>query len=362
MIDRARFAFALILLISVASCAVEPVAPAAVVYPGKSWERIEEPAALGWSPQRLDELRERLSRTRALGMFVVYGGRELFEYGDVRKPNASASMRKSMLSELYGIYAASGKIRLDATLAELGIDDLGGLSAQEKEATVRDLLTARSGVYHPAANTGDDLDQAPPRNSQKHGTYFLYNNWDFNALGTIFEKQTGQDLYDAFEHDLARPLGMEDFRRSEQKKSGNLRLSMHPAYPFQLSARDYARFGYLMLRGGDWSGRQLVPRDWVKQTTGEVTPVAQMHPAKHLKGPLGYGYLWWVWDAPWAKGAYQGAFTARGLGGQFITVLPALDIVVAFDTPRGGGTVGLPEYLGLLDALVAAHCLETPCR
>jgi CubicO group peptidase (beta-lactamase class C family) len=283
----------------------------------------------------------------------------IFEYGDVRKPGDVNSVRKSLLSTLFGNYVAAGKIKLDATLAELEIDDLGGLSAQEKQATVRDLLEARSGVFHPPANGGDDSDKAPPRGSRARGTYFLYNNWDFNALGTIFEQQTGRNLYDAFESDLARPLGMEDFERRSQKKSGDLRRSMHPAYHFHISTRDLARVGYLMLRQGRWAGQQIVPREWVNQSTRIATPVAQMNTKSHRRGPLGYGYLWWVWDKPWAVGAFAGAFTAHGMGGQHLSVLPALDLVVAHETPAETGTH--QEFWALLETLARARCSTTPC-
>ena len=74
------------------------------------------------------------------------------------------------------------------------------------EATIADLLGARSGVYHEASNSGDNLADAPPRGSQKHGTYFLYSNWDFNALGTIFEQFTGGSIYDALQRELVETL------------------------------------------------------------------------------------------------------------------------------------------------------------
>jgi CubicO group peptidase (beta-lactamase class C family) len=223
-------------------------------------------------------------------------------------------------------------------------------------------LRARSGVYHPASNPGDDTASAPPRDSQEHGTYFLYNNWDFNALGTIFEQQTGLDIYDAFQHDIAEPVQMEDFRRSEQHKEHNDRLSVHPAYHFHVSSSDLARVGYLMLRGGTWNGKQLVPADWVKEITHISTPVLDMHPDRLRTGPVGYGYLWWPWDSPWAKGSYKGAYTGQGLGGQFITVLPALDLVVALETPhRSTPRFKLSDYLKLLDILVSARCSSTPC-
>jgi CubicO group peptidase (beta-lactamase class C family) len=252
---------------------------------------------------------------------------------------------------------ANGTVRLDRTLAQIGIDDIGGLTDAEKEATVGDLLGARSGVYHPASNPGDNLADAPPRGSQRHGTYYLYSNWDFNALGTIFEKETGRNIYDALQTDLAQPLGMQDFDRSLHQRTGDTTRSVHRAYHMHLSTRDMARLGYLMLREGSWAGRQLVPRDWVRRSTRAVTPVAEMNPAGLREGPFGYGYLWWVWDGKWAEGPYRGAYTGLGAVGQQIAVLPALDLVVVHKTAPGqGGGVSHPQFLRVLDTLVRAHC------
>jgi len=205
------------------------VAVARGVYPIPSWTSVESPEAGGWSLAGLDSVRAKLSTLSTTGFMAVVGGRVLMEYGDVRAVSYLASVRKSVLSMLFGIAVANGSINLDRTLADLGIDDVGGLTAVEKEATVRDLLSARSGVYHPASNAGDDLASAPPRGSQRRGTYYLYSNWDFNALGTIFEKATGRDIYDALEQDLARPLDMEDFDRAVQRKSGDTTRSIHRA-------------------------------------------------------------------------------------------------------------------------------------
>ena len=129
-----------------------------------------------------------------------------------------------------------------------------GCCRQELEATVEHLITARSGVYHPASNSGDSTASAPPRGSQRPGTYYLYNNWDFNAAGAVFEKLTGKDIYDALETDLAKPIGMQDFDRSKQQKSGDAKRSQHMAYHMWLSTRDMARIGLLMLRGGRVAG------------------------------------------------------------------------------------------------------------
>ena len=334
---------------------------ATAVYPGASWERITNPDSAGWASKDLDSARARLSRLATTGFMAVVDGRVLVEYGDVRSLSYLASARKSVLSMLFGTYVAKGTVRLDKSLAQIGIDDIGGLTPQEREATIRDLLTARSGIYHVASNPGDDLASAPPRGSQRHGTYQLYSNWDFNALGTVFERETGRNIYDALESDLARPIGMEDFDRAAQRKMGDTTRSVHLAYHMFLSTRDMARLGYLMLREGNWKGRQLVPRDWVALTTKPTTPVTEMHPNYHRVGPFGYGYLWWVWDGAAATGPFRGAYTAQGAIGQYITVLPAVNLVIAHKTrPDAGKNTPLVEYLGVVDVVLRARCHARP--
>ncbi|MBI4421583.1 MAG: serine hydrolase [Gemmatimonadetes bacterium] len=338
-----------------APAAAPTAAASAYVYPGATWEFIADPESVGWSRAGLDSVRAKLSTMPSTGFIAVVGGRVLMEYGDVRAISYLASVRKSLLSMLMGNYVERGQIKLEQTLAQLGIDDVGGLTEQEKEATVFDLLVARSGVYHPASNSGDDLASAPPRGSQRHGTYYLYSNWDFNALGAIFELTTGRHIYDALETDLARPIGMEDFDRANQRKSGDTTRSHYLAYHMFLSTRDMARVGYLMLRGGSWAGRQIVPRDWVRKSTGAFTRVQEMNPERRRSGPFGYGYLWWVWDGPHATGPYAGAFTGLGAVGQHITVLPKVDLVVAHKTRPGGQSVSHAQFVELLDLLLRAR-------
>jgi N-acyl-D-aspartate/D-glutamate deacylase/CubicO group peptidase (beta-lactamase class C family) len=339
-----------------------PTSTATAVFPGTEWERIASPEAVGFSKSRLDAAVAK-ARTLATTSFVaVVGGRILADYGDTTHLSYIASVRKSVLAMLMGNYVASGQVRLTRTLKELKITDHGGLSDQETEATIADLLAARSGVYHEASYSGDDLASAPPRNSQKHGTYYLYSNWDFNALGTIFEQETGRNIYDALESDLVRPIGMQDFRRDLQQKEGDLTKSVHAAYPMWFSTRDMARIGYLMLREGNWAGKQIVPRDWARRIVSVITPVTEMNPPNRREGPFGYGYLWWVFDGERATGPYEGAYQGNGAGGQYITVVPKLDLVVAHKTDFRDGKprVTTQEYLSLLDAIIGAHC-RTGC-
>jgi CubicO group peptidase (beta-lactamase class C family) len=332
------------------------------VFPAAEWQRIADPKTAGYCSDKLDLATARVKELGTTAMMAVVGGRELWSYGDLQTISYLASVRKSILAMMYGKYVASGQIKLEKTLADLGIDDHQALVPAEKEATVADLLAARSGVYHPAANAactgcGGTMGDPPgPRGSTKHGTYFLYNNWDFNALGTIFEQETKQDLYDAFERDLARPLGLQDFDRSTHKKSGDGNASRHLAYHFNLSTRDMARIGYVMLRDGQWAGKTIVPRDWAKRIVTPVTRLPDMHPASLTKGPFGYGFLWWIWDGSFNQGPYAGAYTGSGAVGQFITVLPALDMVVAHKTRPGGRSVSSSQYIGVIDAIIAARC------
>jgi CubicO group peptidase (beta-lactamase class C family) len=324
------------------------------IYPGKTWMKVA-PESVGFASTGLAAVRARLASTPSTGLIAVVGGRVIFEYGDTDTVSYVASVRKSILSMLYGIHVKRGEIDLDATLASLGIDDRGSLTDAERQARVRDLLTARSGVFHPAANEGDDLPRAPTRGSQLPGKYFLYNNWDFNALGTIFEQSTRQSIFDAFQRDIATPVGLEEFRREDHRRGGDSSKSIHLAYHFRLSVRDMARIGYLMLRNGRWGEREIIPAQWVRESTRAITPVTDMNPPERRNDPWGYGYLWWVWDGANTPSTYRGAYMAGGAGGQYIAVVPTLDLVVAHKTVAGDGVdVSVGRFLSILDLIVAA--------
>ena len=311
-------------------------APGAV-FPSAEWARIDTPQSVGSSTIRLDALRATLRGGQTTGMLVVVRGRVLFEYGNTAEVSYVASARKSIVSMLYGKYVTNGTIPLRKSLRALRIDDNGGLLPSELEATVGDLLAARSGVYHPAANLGDASDRAPARGSVKHGTYFLYNNWDFNALGAILERETGRSIYDLFSSDIAAPIGLQDWSSTPGAYADLVRndtgLSRFPAHHFVVSTRDMARLGYLMLRQGRWNGRQVIPVAWVKRSTSLVTPASEVARTSPFIPGLGYGYLWWICDSPQYRGTpLEGAYSASGAFGQYITVIPRLDMVVSHKT------------------------------
>jgi len=313
----------------------------ASVFPQKQWQAIERPESAGFSSKRLDALRAWMASLDTTAMMVVAGGKTLFTYGDVTHVSYLASGRKSVLSLLYGKYVENGTITLERKLSELQFTDVGGLLPRELDATVQHLLTARSGIYHAPSNGGDDTANAPARGTVTPGERFVYNNWDFNAAGAVFERLTGRDIYDALDSDVARPIGMEDFDRARQRKSGNATVSQYPAYHVWLSTRDMARVGLLVLREGTWGDRQVIPREWVRRATSLVTPHRDTNAAFPDSPPSvdrwGYGYLFWVWDADNPSDLLKGAYTAWGVGGQYITVVPRLDMVIAHKTDTGFG-------------------------
>jgi CubicO group peptidase (beta-lactamase class C family) len=272
------------------------------------------------------------NKTNTTGLMVIRHGKATYKYGDTIEASYIASCRKSVLAMLYGKYVESGIIDLNMTIGELAIDDIQGLNTAEKKATILNLITSKSGIYHPASNGGDDSADAPERGSQVPGEYHLYNNWDFNAAGAIFEKLTGKSIIDALETDLAIPLGMEDFKKEDQKMLGDRKKSKHLAYHMWFSTRDMARLGYLMLREGNWNGQQIISKNWVNEMIRIHTPREQMHPNKMRDGDVSYGYMWWIFDNPKLGNLYDGAYTAAGYFGQFITVIPRLDLVIAHKT------------------------------
>lgn len=286
-----------------------------------------------------------LEATAPTALLVMRDGKIVASHGDPARKISVASVRKSLLGALYGIAVAEGRIRLDATLDDLGIDDVApALTQEEKRATVADLLSARSGIYHVAGyETGEQRRKRPERGSHPPGSFWYYNNWDFNALGTIYRQQTGEDIFASFEKRIARPIGMRDFTVQDGRYVGNAR-SRHQAYVFSLTCRDMLRFGEMVLAGGIWQGRQIVPASWLADslTARSQTP----------RGRLGYGYLWWVLD-PAVFG--PGAGFAAGFGGQYIAVLPRQKLVLAQTVEhRPAKRGGTRRLVGLLQEFAAA--------
>jgi hypothetical protein len=280
--------------------------------------RVVDPGALAQAHAFL------VHETRFDAFVALHEGRQLMAWGEADLPINTHSVRKSLLSALYGIAIAKGYLRLDQTLAELGIDDaVVPLTAAEKQATVRDLLMSRSGIYLEAAGEVQAMkDGRPRRGSHRHGEHFYYNNWDFNVLGVIFEQRTGLSIGQALYEWIARPTGMTTFK-PEHVIYEQARHSQHRQFVIFMSAADLARFGMLYADGGRWRGQPIIPAAWVEESTRAWSEAPDQPPFDH------YGYLWWI-DSD------AGTAWADGWGGQFLLVDPhrRLALVSRNDTGR----------------------------
>jgi CubicO group peptidase (beta-lactamase class C family) len=294
------------------------------LFPGVEWQQ-GDAVTDGWSADLLNEAETWSRQIGTTALVVVHHSRIVVQWGDVAAKTQLASVRKSLLSALLGNAIERGDINLKQTLAELGIDDNEpSLSAEEKAATVRDLIEARSGVYHAALyETKSMAAQRPPRGSHAPGTFWYYNNWDFNTLGAIYEHAARHSIFDALANEIARPIGMQDYLPSDGKYVTGA-ASVYPAYPIDMSARELARFVLLYLHKGKWQDRQVVPAHWVEESTQSYSAA-------------GYGYLWWIGFnnsiAP-AVTLPAGTFAALGYGGQYAFAIPAFDLVVVHRAAR----------------------------
>jgi CubicO group peptidase (beta-lactamase class C family) len=280
----------------------------------------------------------------------------VYTAGRQDEPLPIHSIRKSIISALFGQLIGDGSVRLDNTLAELGIDDSPQLTPIEKSATLEDVLTSSSGVYLPLEfETSYDVFNNmptpwPDRESSLPGARFHYSNWNFNVLGDIYQRACGTALFTAVDRLLAQPLGFRDWDPLAHGRLhyGSDLLGATPRYPnyaIALSPRDLAQFGQLYCAGGRWECQQIIPAEWVSRSTGPVVATGLPDPFGH------YGYLWWARDDKAKSPLPSGSFSALGLGGQILAVVPShgLVIVALCDNKNGGNA-----QMAIPDAVVSA--------
>lgn len=290
------------------------------LYPQQVWQKITNLEQVGWSTMQLDEAKATADSIGSDAVLIIYKGAILKAWGEIERKFMCHSMRKSILSAVIGLHVDDGKINLNQTLSKIGIDDsVNPLTEQEKSATIEHLLASRSGIYLPAAYEWPT--RKPRRGKFKPGENWFYpNNWDYNALLSIYEKLTGEKLFEDFYNSLAVPLSMQDYEVSDGYYHYEKNKSVHPAYPFRMSARDLARLGLLFLRNGRWEDKQIISTSWITKST---SPISQTY----AKGE-GYGLLWWV-DKKNFKYDY---YSAEGTGGHGLIVIPDLELVIIHRT------------------------------
>jgi CubicO group peptidase (beta-lactamase class C family) len=150
------------------------------------------------------------------------------------------------------------------------------------------------------------------------------SSWDYSDpaiahLALAFVHLAGEEMHEYLEQRLFQPIGIENLSWDVQGGSGFIGPHTNAHTGVHVSAREMARFGYLMLQGGKWDGQQLVPEWWIRLATRSSQ---DMYPR--------YGYTWWVNanGASWPSLPHD-IFYSWGYRSNLCYVVPSLDLVVA---------------------------------
>ena len=237
------------------------------------------------------------------------------------------SVTKSVVGTLTGIAIAEGKLSgIDATVGSyLGTPYV--LDAGDRNVTVRQMLTMTAG-YQWNENSGDDYNQWILSGdhvqflldrSQNAGTAFLYNSALSNLLGVVLQKAGAEPLPQYAQRKLFGPLGITSVEW--EALEGDM---VNAGSGIRMTAEDLLRFGQLVLQRGQSGSTRIVNESWLADAT---TPGFTWRNDYGMQRSTTYGYLWWVADAPATPAAF-----AWGYGGQFIYIVPSLDLVVVATT------------------------------
>jgi len=228
------------------------------------------------------------------------------------------SCTKSITSLLIGIAIEMGYIdNLNQTIYEFFEDYWKpSYDDRKKNITILHLLTMTSGF----PTGGYSTDQSYIEESLDEpllfdpGTNSYYSNTGCFLLSAIINITTGMKASEFAREYLFEPIGIsqEDWFWWEDYQE-----TTNGAYGLHISPRAVAKIGILCLNNGSWNSTQVVPEEWIFEST---TPYNEVN-------GYGYGYLWWVNPVYYLAGGYNG---------QWITVIPENNIVVIF-------TADIPE-------------------
>jgi CubicO group peptidase (beta-lactamase class C family) len=144
------------------------------------------------------------------------------------------------------------------------------------------------------------------------GTVFNYSSGTSELLAYIFQKETGQDIEKYGEKYLFTPLGMKHYWKRSPMGVVDTEGGLF------LNSPDLAKIGYLYLHDGMWDGKQIVSKDWVRQS---VTPFIDAEEG------MKYGFKWWLLPQKDGTGF---VWMALGFGGQRLMVFPEKDLLAVF--------------------------------
>ncbi len=286
------------------------------------------------------------------GGMVSIGAQTVFEayasgYNAERKHDIR-SATKSITALLVGDLVADGKLKSVKTrLSKLLPDEFAHMEKKDprRDITIEDALTMRTGLachdWVPASLGHEDKmyktrDWAAFLLSQpmayERGEHFSYCTGGVVLLGRVIEKLSGKPVPEFAEERLFGPLGISG-ARWEKTPKGHTDTGGH----LRLTLRDLHTLGLLVQAGGVWNGEQIIDPKWLREATSEQTSVYERRER--------YGYLWWR-DGGEVKGKDVTLLYAHGNGGNFIFIVPELELVAAFTGKNyGKNTQFIPNQL-----------------
>ena len=304
--------------------------------PETAWEwQYDLPENHGLDSNAPGRLHEALDPTQVLASVIVKDGYIVDEYYKEGRDENSVfllhSCSKSVTSALIGIAIDRGYIEsVDVPISEYFPQIAKSGSEYLKQVTIWHLLTHTSGISSADTDVWEDwrssenwVDYVLERPvTSEPGTVFSYTTGGTHLLSAILQKATGKTVYDFGREYLFDPVGMDSVQCDTDAQGisdgGN---------GFYMDVYDMARFGQLYLNGGVWEGRQIIPQEWVQDSTSLQF--------KRSTGTADYGYQWWV-----RKFGEQGydAYFAQGHFGQYIFVVPDLELVIVFTSSHTGSS------------------------
>lgn len=261
---------------------------------------------------------EKAAPLRALSVVVSKDGERIGEYHwDEKCRRNIYSATKSFTSAAVGIALKEGLLSLEEKLTEAFSEDLPGqISENLEKASVRDLLTMCLGQGKPALMGGErpyytekdwvKFSLALPFEYEP-GTKFLYNNVGPYLAGILVQRRAGCDLAAYLKPRLFDPLGILG-SMWERDPMGNI----FGAGGLCLCIDELHKFGLLYLQDGNWNGKQLISKEWVRESTRKQV---------ENETPYGYGYLFW--------GDRHGVFRADGKYSQLSMIMREKNAVVS---------------------------------
>lgn len=266
------------------------------------------------------------------------------------------SISKSVTSLLWGIAQGQGKMPPLDTPALFLFPELANLNRDGREAiTLSQMLSMSSGLawneWRATSLFNNDEFGLFWHTSQTHyvfdrpmaapaGTRFNYNGGNTAVLAQLLAARVGMTLPEYARKQLFEPLGITDWEWVDDYRGRPLAFA-----GVRLRPRDLARIGQLVLQHGQWNDRQLVPAEWIAEST-------RPHIDAGIEPGLQYGYQWWLGQVR-VGGIEQAWIGGIGNGGQRLWIVPGLEMVVVTTAGDYNQRASWKQAETLLDQVMA---------